>query len=352
MTNIFVDPVIVATPADETDREGIVEWLQNLEIWLKEALSAHFTWLHSSTITELLEAHGRFPGFENLRNLQRRYRLDINPNLLARGVNEFFRDPAFDLGNQLEDFGYLAELKDDSVVIRPEAMAVRWPNFIQTSIHSLLVTSCICKHTAHPFASALHIATLKFSDKNQEVTISATITYVIPELACQPGDIITQTFPLLFAPEGLLPLIDVLELWEQGEAGIVYAIEQQLQKDWQKAGKISLPFRLGTYFIESISSNGLDTQENVLRRIIVQAAATIAEQVKDSASAKLHPLRVNLAPDSPQRIRSSDQAKAWRLDVTKHGAGWRLHYWHVPGPDGGSIEFSNVCKESDATIYE
>lgn len=352
MANIFVDPVIVATPTDETDRDGIVAWIQNLEAWLREALSAHFTWLHSNTITVLLEAHGRFPSFENLRDLQRKHRLDINPNILLRHVNEFFRNPEFDLENKLEGCGYLAELDNDSVAIHPEHISARWPDFIHANMYSLLVTSCVCKLTGHLFANALRIATLKFPNNNQEMTISAIITYVIPELACKPGDTITQTFPLLFTPEDLQPLIDVLALWYEGTTGIIYAIEQQFQKDWQEAKGISLKFSLGAHFIASIARVGLDTNEIVLRRIIWRAAAVIANEAKQIESAKLHPLRTGIAGDSPQRIRKKDQARAWRLDITKHGAGWRLHYWHIPGPDGESVEFSNVCKESDITIYE
>jgi len=82
------------------------------------------------------------------------------------------------------------------------------------------------------------------------------------------------------------------------------------------------------------------------------AAATIAGEIKHLPGAKLHPLGRSPAPDSPQRMRGQDQASAWRIDVMKYGAGWRLHYWHIPGADGGRIEFSNVCKESEDTIYE
>jgi hypothetical protein len=350
--NIFVDPVIVATPDEATDRDGIVAWLENLALWLKEALSAHFTWLHSAKVTELLEVNGRFPDFMNLRDLQRKYHLDINPTLLARNVNEFFRNPEFDLGNSLENVGVLAEIKNGSVSIQPAAMTTRWPDFIQTVMHSLLVTSCVCKQIAHAFTQHLHIATLKFSDQIQEITVSAIITYVIPELVCQPGDAIVQTFPLLFTPEDLLPLINVLEFWYKGEGGIVYMIEQRHKKDWQKSGGPSLQFSLGSHFIESVNATGLDTNELVLRRIIMLAAATIADEIKHIPGAKLHPLRISPAPDSPQRMRGQDQASAWRIDVMKYGAGWRLHYWHIPGADGGRIEFSNVCKESEDTIYE
>lgn len=349
--NIFVDPVIVAIPMDETDREGIVVWLQSLEAWLTEALGAHFTWLHSTIITELLTVHGRFPSFENLRSFQRKYHLDINPSILAHKVNEFFRDPEHDLADKLENFGYLAELQNDSVVIHPELIATRWPDFIRSSMHSLLVTSCVCKQTDHLFANVLRIATLKCSDQGQEITISAVITDVIPELACKPGDTITQTFPLLFTPEDL-PIINVLELWYAGETGIMYAIELHFKKIWQKTVGLALKFSLGAHFIASVASAGLDTNDIVLRKIIRLAAAVIADQAKQIEGAKLHPLRKELAADSPQRVRRKDQATAWRLDITKHGAGWRLHYWHISDPAGESIEFSNVCKESENKIYE
>lgn len=350
--NIFVDPVIVATPTDKADREGIVEWVQNLEIWLKEALSAPFTWLHSTIIAELLEGNSRFPGYENLRSLQRKYHLDINPAILARNVNAFFRNPEFDLESNLESLGFLAESKNESVIIHPKCIPARWPDFIHANMYSLLVTCCVCKTTSHPFANVLRIATLECPDQGQDIIISATITYVIPELACQPGDVITQTFPLLFAPKDLLPLIDVLTLWYKGESGIIYAIEQQWKKNWDKMDSNFLTFSLGSHFSESVTSVGLDTNDIVLRRIVWLAATVIADQVKYIESGKLHPLRINLAGDSPQRIRNKDQAKAWRLDVTKHGAGWRLHYWHIPGPNGGTIEFSNICKESEYIIYE
>ncbi len=347
--NIFVDPVIVATPTDETGRDGIVAWLHNLELWLKEALSAHFLWLHATTITEQLEAHGRLPNFEIVKAWVNRYRIDINLRLLARNINTFFRDPEHDLEGKLTELGYMAA--GEPVIIEPAQISTRWPVFIHPYMHTLLVTCCTCKHMDHPFACNLHMATLKLTDPSQEMHISTIIKESIPELTNNAGEIITQTFPLFFTPENL-PLIDVLELWYEGESGVIYAIEQQFRKDRQKADYISLTFSLGPHFIESIAEVGLDTNESVLRKIIWLAAAVIANQARQIEGAKLHPLRKTLAADSPQRVRDTDQARAWRLDITKHGAGWRLHYWHISGPTGESIEFSNVCKESDSHIYE
>lgn len=350
--NIFVDPVIVATPAEGTDRVGVEAWLTNLETWLKEALTAHFTWLHSTLLTELLDEHHRFPSFEYLRTLQRRYRLDINPALLARHVHTFFRDPSFDLESTLESLGYLAESKDGSVVLCPTYVPDRWPPFLCPGLHALLVLCAVCKQTGHPFTGIFRIATLKCPDNGREITVSATLTSTLPEIAELPEGVITQTFPLIFAPEDLLPLIDVQEFWHTGDEGFVVAIEQQCRKDWCSGENVVLFCRTGSHFRASIVGAGLDTNEMVLRKIVRLAAAVIAGQVHHIDGARLHPLRTTTAGNSPQRTREKDQARAWRLDLTTHGAGWRLHYWHIPSPDGGAIELSNVCKESDVTIYE
>lgn len=147
-------------------------------------------------------------------------------------------------------------------------------------------------------------------------------------------------------------LTDVLELWSQGEKGIQYAIDQEYKKRYQSSVSRPLDYRIGSHFIESIKEFGLDTNGIFLDKVVRAAAATIADQVKDIKGYKLHPLRKSETADSPQRIRSGDNAKAWRLMIEKRGAGWRLHYWQVPGLKGNMIEFSNVEKESGDRIYE
>lgn len=219
-------------------------------------------------------------------------------------------------------------------------------------MQELFVTTCACKHTDHPFTRQLHIATLTLPGTDKQITVSAIILDAIPELGCGPDNRIIQTFPLLFTPDDLLPALKVQELWYKGKEGIRYAIEQQWKKDWRKHGNEPLPFRLGPHFIESVNEAGLDTNEIMLTRIIRAAAAVIADQAKNSKGFKLHEKRESEAANSPQHVRKRDKAKAWRLMLEQHGAGWRLHYWQIPTQAGSAIEFSNVVKESDATIYE
>lgn len=351
MANIVIDPVIVMTPPDDAGREEVEVWLESLTIWLKEALTAPFTWLHYLQASELLEANGQFPSFAQLKRLQQKYRLDININQIARNVNEFFRDDTRDLQDHLKRLDYAIESETGSIIIKPEHFIARLPEYIHDDLPTLLAECCACKHIDHLFGQELNIATLALPDGTREIAVSVVILYALPDFARSADDKIAQTFPLLITPDDLQPLTDVLDLWTRGEQGIIYAINQQYKKDWP--GTIVSPplFQLGPHFIESVNKRGLDTNEIVLRSFFRAASDVIADRAKGRSGYRLHEFRKSETADSPQLIRDSDNAKAWRLMLQKHGAGWRLHYWQIPTAQGSMIEFANVCKESKQEIY-
>ena len=248
--------------------------------------------------------------------------------------------------------GYLIEAEAGSIIIRPTQFTTRWLECIRDDMLQVLATTCTCKYTNHPFADDLHIATLRLPDEVREIEVSAIIVDALPDFVRGADNKIVQAFPLLYTPDDLLQLTNVLELWSQGEKGIQYAIDQEYKKRYQSSVSRPLDYRIGSHFIESIKEFGLDTNGIFLDKVVRTAAATIADQVKDIKGYKLHPLRKSETADSPQRIRSGDNAKAWRLMIEKRGAGWRLHYWQVPGLKGNMIEFSNVEKESGDRVYE
>jgi hypothetical protein len=219
-------------------------------------------------------------------------------------------------------------------------------------MYALLATTCACKQANQPFGPELHIATLTLPETSKEIEISAIIVEALPDFPRNADNKISQTFPLLFTPNDLLPLIDVIELWDKGEKGLIYAIEQQFKKEWQATIAQAMKFHIGRCFIDSVNDAGLDTNETVLRRIVNAAAAVIADRAKHIKGYKLHELRETEAGNSPQRTRERDKAKAWRLMIGQHGAGWRMHYWQIPAQEGSIFEFSNIVKESDDTICE
>lgn len=342
---IFVDAALVTTPQEDEGKEVVEAWLKTLQMWLQEALYGHFQWLHCVQASNLLTEHMRFPNFEMLRFWQRKYRLDINPALLARDVNTFFRDEMLDMQSKLEVLEYDAEIELESIYIRPETITQRWLDCIQLEMRQLLITACAYKYLGSEFAQHLHMVTLVLADRVCEIEVSAIMIDSLPYVSCGPDQKIAQTLPLLFAPDDLLPLIDVISLWHEGEQGIIYAIEQQFKKTWRKTGIEPMQFRLGSYFIESVNTANLDTNIAVLEKIIRIAAAVIADKAME-VNCNLRHLRMSKAADSPQRVRSNDGARAWRLTLTDQGAGWRMHYWRVPG-EKNIIEFANVLKKHD-----
>ncbi len=129
------------------------------------------------------------------------------------------------------------EVEAGSISISPILFTTRWHEAIHEDMHSLFVATCVSKCLHHDVARELRIATLAFPHPAREIDVSAIIVDAIPDFPRNADNMISQTFPLLFTPDDLLPLIDVIELWDK------------------------------------------------------------------------------------------DNAKAWRLMLEKHGAGWRMHYW-------------------------
>lgn len=218
----------------------------------------------------------------------------------------------------------------------------------------MLANCCICKYIEQPFGQKLHIATLALAGGLKELTISVVVLDVLPDFAFPSGNKITQIFPVLITPDDLQPLVNVIDCWANGERSIIYAIEQQCKKDHFNVGSTSLnlaKFRLGPRFVQSVDERGLDTNEILLQAIIRAASNIITDRAKDIVGYHLHPFRKSETADSPQLVRDSDHAKAWRLMLQRRGAGWRLHYWQISTSDGYMIEFANVCKESEREIY-
>ena len=59
------------------------------------------------------------------------------------------------------------------------------------------------------------------------------------------------------------------------------------------------------------------------------------------------------ARGSPALVRSRDGAKAWRCSLQDATASARrLHWWQIPGPDGGTVEFASVGTHDDYAMPE
>jgi hypothetical protein len=73
--------------------------------------------------------------------------------------------------------------------------------------------------------------------------------------------------------------------------------------------------------------------------VCAQVAASLAHKIPGR---EVHPLRDG-SRGAGYVTRRRDGAKAWRCALqVKTPSARRLHWWNVPGPDGGVIEFACI----------
>lgn len=73
---------------------------------------------------------------------------------------------------------------------------------------------------------------------------------------------------------------------------------------------------------------------------------SIVETVEQRNLAAVHALRIGAGATDSQRIRTNDQAKAWRRDIDDE---FHLHYWRCPD---GTFEIASLGVHNDFTIPE
>ena len=97
--------------------------------------------------------------------------------------------------------------------------------------------------------------------------------------------------------------------------------------------------------VPSVATSAADEQRVI--DTVMQVACGKAETMAGRA---LHRLRTGKSGGSPDRLRSTDGALAWRCNVqTNSASARRLHYWACPD---GTLEFVCVNVHDDFSIPE
>ena len=98
----------------------------------------------------------------------------------------------------------------------------------------------------------------------------------------------------------------------------------------------------GDDFLESLQTAGIVRNRGLARRVYLLAVMAATGRISGVNGADLHAVRVSAAANAKQ-VERADGAKLWRCKVSQSGAGYRLHYWSIPG---GGVELDRVLIES------
>ncbi len=150
--------------------------------------------------------------------------------------------------------------------------------------------------------------------------------------------------PLLINIEDVLGILDFDSVCYDAECAIqwnwVHAISSQA-----RANHAMLEFMIKEEFKQRIDSLGLSS--NILEKVYRKIAYLLCGL--RSAGLQIEPLRIDRGPNSVQKHRPRDGAKAFRMQISQYGPGYHVHYWHC---SGGLIEIAWVGLHDDYFIPE
>jgi hypothetical protein len=333
MDRYAIDPILVTLPSDGDPYPE--RWLDALRGWL-EAVSEgpEYCWAHFLPCTlNLIEAK-RYPDFLSLRALIDRCDAELDAGWVSRHLSAFFQDPDRAITAQCS---IKAALSEREPAIVPSQFVARNEAVAAGLIDDLLVLGCECdwnrSHTA--------IVSLPFDQAVSKVTINASIAMTEPPDACPSGAsaAIAAEFPFVFTPDGLTSVLEPRRIFSIGAR----AIRQDILR--RAGSRAQHELVIGAGFLASLWDSSIVSDATASVKLL-RAGAELAAGTAVTMGFDIRPVRVNASPDAEQVVRSRDGAKGWRLTLAKHGAGWRLQYWHFTRGDGREVfELANVVIE-------
>lgn len=129
-----------------------------------------------------------------------------------------------------------------------------------------------------------------------------------------------------------------------GERAFLRAVRLWYAREIGEGERFEYPLRrmrVGHRFLDSARDLG-----GIAAEKIVEVAGQVAcDRARTVEAREVHALGVSgPATASKQRVRAADDARAWRCALqTNTPSARRLHWWQVPGPDGGTVEFASVA---------
>lgn len=348
MPSFVVDPILCTTPATDADPGEVARWFGALEGWLAAQNESPFEWKHFFQCTEALRNIGRFPSFESLRINAQRADVDVVIGSLLQRLTRFFQNETHDLQSATATrCVVLAE--DEPVIVPPEVLSRNL-----TEVHRPLQDGLLClacdQAQGEAFAQRAHLVTAQFATGSREISIGGTIALGEPEKIFERLSTLTlrQRFPALFSPEEL-SAFHCEALLAGGVDGFLTLVMSTARSKYPDSPPIAS--FVGNHFWQSLLKCGITEDTFATGKLLRICAATLAGRL-DEINVQRRPKRETESPDSAQQTRQSDNAKAWRLTITRSGAGYRLHYWHTParGEQPERIEFANVLRETDPVV--
>ncbi len=350
--HITVDPYLLCLPSPCHSARQLDDFVSNLLAWAEANRREDIRILVSDGCKAALIEDGLYP-FPQLARLLRAQGVDYVDHKTICRVAQALLDASPTLEDVCEISDILHDETKASVV--PELFVTRLGGKTGGALTDSLVVLACWQRVCRPEAPSCVIASawdMELDGDNTEVLLVAEVLEAqgrgIKREAGAPFPMAcSNVFVAYDSFSAVLKHLGSLRLWGDGESeqnardAIDVRVGELLEAGAATRGDV-LAYRLGPSFLESVRRWGFALRRDLASNLIDSCARVIIGQPKHS----MKPFRTTDAPTAPQRVRA-DGALAFRIPLTKHGAGFRLMLWkHLDG----IVEFANVGDKDELEI--
>ena len=341
MPSVTIDAGVLAVPPQHGSAEDVCRYVETLLDWSR-LLDAPWVAIYmSDRATEALFEDGLFPLRDQLKRLFTANGIvEYDVNTVAPVVNRLLQlTPSF------ETYFSIRDVLTEELSTEPDILQLCSGTRLQSDLARCIVLIAILrKHCREPIRD--HSLILRQAP-GRTVRVRAQISL----LDHQRSDLgATPTPPEYFEGDvlvcddfmGLIECLDeaAILLKATDEVGIKTAIQIAVHK--ARLARRAAPgwddiphHRIGHEFRSSFQ--GIHITHQLIGRLL----RAIVETLEQTDMAATHWLRTGSGGDNPQRVRGSDQAKAWRRDIDRE---YHLHYWSC---EDGTVEIASVSFPHD-----
>lgn len=358
--NVAIDPHLIALPEPCRSVNDLEQFIESILSWADALDRKDVKVLIAEGCVEALYADDFYPYEYKLRNLLNVYTGDdgepiADEDTVSQVITRIFNQTPY-----LEEFINVSDIEheEERTSIQPDVFLDRLGSKTAEAFQKTLIMLSLwhqysrnlsefggCVFAARPGEDVNHYP---------EIIVTAEITFVLPYdcdcvLPYQFPTSVDESFHICFGHIDVLQQVGCSSLWgsANSEQSAINAIQLRVGELIREGGadpKVARTFKLGSKFLESARHWGFTSSGSAM--ILIDSCARIVIGMPKN---EVNPFRINKKATAPQRVRSSDQASAWRTHLTKRGPGFRLMYWQN---SRGEIEFANVGDKDELEIYE
>lgn len=343
MKDLIVDPYVISARGYTTQDEASI-FIEHLIHWLSVQRRTGCRLVLSENCLCALFMEDQYPTWNKLREIHQIARNQIfDTETVCRAFEQII-----DMSPRIENIIGITEIliEEDKTNVVPSYIVGRLPPKVADALNDTLAACALYTDiggmkyplgfiTESPPAGTKHGIECKFLVLDFVGSSQATISL--------PLEVMLQ-LPLLTNTEDVLGILDF--------DSVCYDIECAIQWSWvhaiplqNRANHSMLEFMIREEFKKRIVSLGLPS--SILKQVYRKVTYLLCGL--HSAGLQIEPLRIDRGPNSVQKHRPRDRAKAFRMQISQHGAGYHVHYWHCVGD---LIEIAWVGPHDDYFIPE